>query len=151
MKCWKQNDGTLQSRIIYSNSKQELQHRMGISMHEIHEHTMFMHHWREVCKGAGRDEDSPATIYLIWLSWLHCRRPDLWDTEAGTGRGSDTGKHGSAVWLPCLPFHTSTNWTWQLDKKYIHTHSLHRGLAKQSLAVTSALPFWVVCKRNCDR
>ena len=45
-------------------------------------------------EGGGRDEDSPATIYLIWLSWLHSRRPELLDAEAGTGRGRDAGKHG---------------------------------------------------------
>ena len=53
-----------------------------------------MHHLKEACEGGGRDEDSPATIYLIWLSWLHSRRPGLLDAEAGTGRGRDAGKHG---------------------------------------------------------
>lgn len=48
----------------------------------------------EACEGGGRDEDSPATIYLIWLSWLHSRRPELLDAEAGTGRGRDAGKRG---------------------------------------------------------
>lgn len=88
----------------------------GIIVHERHEHTRFMHHWRELCEGGGRDEDSPATIYLIWLSWLHSRRPELLDAEAGRGRGREAGKHGPAERLPRFPFCASTNWTWQLKK-----------------------------------
>lgn len=61
---------------------------------------------KKCCEG-GRDEDSPATIYLIWLSWLHSRRPELLDAEAGTGRGRDAGKLGpqcatASPLFPCI-------------------------------------------------
>lgn len=49
------------------------------------------------CEGGGRDEDSPATIYLIWLSWLHSRRPGALGHRGGNGEregGRDAGKHG---------------------------------------------------------
>lgn len=41
----------------------------------------------------GRDEDSPATIYLIWLSWLHSKRSKFSETSLKQRKGS-TAEYG---------------------------------------------------------
>ena len=38
--------------------------------------------------GVKRTKQSPVTIYLIWLPWLHSRRPELLEGEAGRGEGA---------------------------------------------------------------
>lgn len=94
-----QNDSSLQNSIMYWNSTKEVQQGIMIIMHERHNHTLFMHHRREIYEESGRDEDSPATIYLIWLSWLHNQRPVLLEAKAGGERVRDegfTGRHSPA-------------------------------------------------------
>lgn len=88
-----------------------------------HARLTHMHHWKGVCEGGGRDDDSPATIYLFWLSWLHSQRPELLDTEAGMGRGRDAGKAWPSLWLPRLSFRASANWTWCFIMKKKNVHS----------------------------
>lgn len=101
-------------------------------------HTMFVHDCKEAFEGGGRDEDSPATIYLIWLSWLHSQRPELLDAEAGTWRRRDAGKHGpQRGCLAFLSMHASTNRTWHLRRKKC---SQRCGSVNQSVTFTSVLP-----------
>lgn len=50
---------------IFAFPKKALPHWMGDNMRERLAHTTFVHHRKEACEGGGRDEDSPATIYLI--------------------------------------------------------------------------------------
>lgn len=55
----------------------------------------------------GRDEDSPATIYLIWLSWLHSKRSKFSETSMKWRKGiKGCWKAKPSVQLPRPTFHS---------------------------------------------